>query len=174
MNVPTVTDRKRLILKSIAEMLIRKNEAYGSENIIMTGVPGIIVRMVDKTYRLNNLVTTDSRNYYESMADTMYDIVGYSIIGIALMNGRWGKSSSLLKAYLDQLVEEIPIHPSPPSASYGMTWVGGRSVDIINTLYRAEQQKHLSESMIGQGQIKSWLYDLINASLIGIELHPLV
>jgi len=71
---------------------------YGYENIARFGLDGILVRMHDKIARLENLVGKKGpRN--ESVADTLADLIGYSMIGWLDTMGLWSlplKGSDLL------------------------------------------------------------------------------
>ncbi len=78
----------------ITDILIRKQKDYGTKNIMMFGLSGIIVRMYDKIARLNNLIQKSGGNLFdaeqanavhgESIIDTLIDIIGYSTIGLMI------------------------------------------------------------------------------------------
>lgn len=63
-------------------LLCSKQNDYGCRNILAFGVTGVVVRSSDKAARLANLVggaALAPRN--ESLLDTLFDIVGYAVIG---------------------------------------------------------------------------------------------
>jgi hypothetical protein len=84
--------------ESLLPLLRSKMDDYGYENIARFGLDGILVRMHDKIARLENLVGKKGpRN--ESVADTLADLIGYSMIGWLDTMGLWTlplKGSDLL------------------------------------------------------------------------------
>jgi len=77
------------------EILIKKHEDYGPENISRApGGPinGLTVRLHDKVARLANLLKTGNEANYESMRDTFIDISNYGLIGIMVLDGSWENS----------------------------------------------------------------------------------
>lgn len=73
------------VFEEIKEMLLRKHHDYGTENLKRHGQYGILVRIDDKTARLKNLLTKEAE-VKESIEDTFFDIVGYAIQAIMLLN----------------------------------------------------------------------------------------
>lgn len=71
-----------LVLRTIAE----KQADYGPQNILWAGVQGIMLRMHDKTARIRNLQARGQASN-EPLADSWLDLVGYSIVGIMLIDG---------------------------------------------------------------------------------------
>ena len=71
------------IAQEIAIMLKKKNEDYGNASFEL-GIKGVYVHLFDKLKRLENMVWKDNKPNYESTLDTLYDIAGYSIIGILI------------------------------------------------------------------------------------------
>ena len=69
------------------ETLCRKQRDYGPNNIARFGSSGILLRLHDKVARLENLLDHDKDAQYESVQDTYLDIVGYSVIGLMLLDG---------------------------------------------------------------------------------------
>lgn len=68
------------------DLLIRKNNDYGDNNLVKHGLFGIVVRMDDKLSRLQNIV--EKKNMMvndETMNDTLMDIAGYAVNGIRLL-----------------------------------------------------------------------------------------
>jgi len=82
------------------EILIKKHEDYGPENISRApGGPinGLAVRLHDKVARLANLLKTGNEANYESMRDTFIDISNYGLIGIMVLDGSWDNSEDTEK-----------------------------------------------------------------------------
>lgn len=72
----------------------RKQADYGSDNINMTGLYGVAVRMLDKVSRLINLTKkeedVEDHHIDEALTDTMMDLSNYGIIGQMVHSGEWG------------------------------------------------------------------------------------
>jgi len=68
----------------IANLVCQKQTDYGTTNITMFGLEGIMIRLSDKINRLINLVQNDKHPENESLQDTLTDIAGYAIIGLML------------------------------------------------------------------------------------------
>lgn len=67
--------------------LCKKQRDYGPNNIARFGSSGILLRLHDKVARLENLLDNDRDAQNESVQDTYLDIVGYSVIGMMLLDG---------------------------------------------------------------------------------------
>lgn len=89
-------------LNRLYRVMLKKNADYGTGNIALTGLIGVIVRMSDKMSRLLNLqgfkfnITdtsyngeTDAQN--EAVDDTLLDMAGYALIGMLVKMGVWGQ-----------------------------------------------------------------------------------
>lgn len=82
-------------MAKILETIADKQADYGPQNILWAGVPGIVLRMHDKTARLRNLYArywkatspAEEKASVEPLADSWLDLVGYSIVGIMLLDG---------------------------------------------------------------------------------------
>ena len=83
------SEELKKICKEIEELLQRKNEMYGDENIVKIGKEGIIVRLTEKIERLKHLLVNKINPPEETIEDTWNDIIGYGIIGLMLQRGRW-------------------------------------------------------------------------------------
>lgn len=82
---------------------LSKNADYSPANIMATGELGLVTRLWDKTARLMNLYgfkftipvagtySTPKTPKHESIDDTLQDSAVYSIIGLLLRRGKWGK-----------------------------------------------------------------------------------
>jgi hypothetical protein len=82
------------------EILIKKHEDYGSENISRApggAINGLAVRLHDKVARLANLTETGRDANYESLRDTFIDISNYGLIGIMVLDGSWDNSKDTKK-----------------------------------------------------------------------------
>ena len=66
--------------------LCDKQRDYGPNNIARFGQSGLLLRLHDKVARLENLVSNGKDAKNESLHDTYLDIVGYSIIGLMLLD----------------------------------------------------------------------------------------
>ena len=78
------------ILSEVREVLIKKNEKYGMENIRVFGERGVLIRANDKTERLIQLVWKNvPEPSDETIDDTWKDLVGYGIIGMMVHRGKW-------------------------------------------------------------------------------------
>ena len=73
-------------------LLIEKNAAYGAQNIELTGMPGIAVRVLDKAMRLKSLILDDQGETpnTEGIEDTLRDLGNYALIGLLIQAGVWG------------------------------------------------------------------------------------
>lgn len=75
-----------IAIERIAELLIRKQSDYGTQNIARFGRTGLIIRLHDKVARLENL-RGSSGPWNESVEDTLLDIIGYSVVGMMWEDG---------------------------------------------------------------------------------------
>lgn len=67
----------------------KKHSDYGKNNISMSGQVGIVVRMMDKLARIQNLMDKKVNPENESMEDSWDDLMNYAAIGKLLGNGKW-------------------------------------------------------------------------------------
>lgn len=74
-----------IIINEVLELIAAKQNDYGPMNIWSFKHPGLVIRMNDKVARLENLAATKRKAENESVLDTFYDLVGYSIIGGMLL-----------------------------------------------------------------------------------------
>jgi hypothetical protein len=73
-----------LLWQTVSDTVISKQRDYGKENITRFGQLGLLVRVHDKLARLEHLTATGKTPSNESLADTVLDLVGYSILGAML------------------------------------------------------------------------------------------
>lgn len=84
----TGKDRKTIIEEAF-DLGRRKNRDYGSDNILLFGTAGIIVRVGDKLKRLNTLKTNNAEVVDEKIVDTLMDVFNYAVYGYMLSNDVW-------------------------------------------------------------------------------------
>jgi hypothetical protein len=81
----TEVDIKK-ITDEITHMLLKKNAEYGSASFDL-GLNGNMVHLWDKIRRYRTLIEKkDYSPFYETIEDTLKDIIGYSIIGLMILN----------------------------------------------------------------------------------------
>lgn len=73
--------------QDIVDLLVRKQRDYGHANILRFGKDGVLVRLWDKVARYNNLTARGYNANFESIDDTLRDIIGYVVILKMLENG---------------------------------------------------------------------------------------
>jgi hypothetical protein len=76
----------KLITDEITEILLKKNADYGGASFDL-GLNGNMVHLWDKVKRYKTLVENPQKlPNYESINDTLFDIIGYAIIGLHIIN----------------------------------------------------------------------------------------
>lgn len=84
------------ITEQITSILLKKNQDYGGASFDL-GLNGNMVHLWDKTKRYRSLIENNKSNF-ENLEDTLYDIIGYAIIGLHILKDdnlkdkRYGKS----------------------------------------------------------------------------------
>ena len=73
------------ITSEITEMLLKKNADYGGASFDL-GLNGNMVHLWDKIKRYKSLIENVDEPNFESLEDTLKDIIGYSIIGLHILN----------------------------------------------------------------------------------------
>jgi len=67
------------------QLLCSKQNDYGHGNILKFGMTGVMVRASDKSERLKNLtIGRDIAPRNESLLDTFFDVIGYTVIAVML------------------------------------------------------------------------------------------
>lgn len=84
-----VTEAALKRLGAYIPMFYGKQLDYGVGNINRFGKLGVLVRLNDKVERLNSLWRDGRVPTHEAIEDTLYDIIGYAIIGLLMQNGEW-------------------------------------------------------------------------------------
>ena len=77
-------------LNNVAELVISKQQDYGTGNILDAPVDpriGVLIRLSDKLHRAANLINNSTDPKHESLHDTFVDIVGYGAILLMLEDG---------------------------------------------------------------------------------------
>lgn len=86
------TDTEKLWLKVAHKAFLlfrRKNKDYGNVNTV-AGLPGIVIRLVDKVARIFNIMKHKELQVKdETVTDTLIDMVNYSIMGASMSVGEW-------------------------------------------------------------------------------------
>jgi len=75
------------ITKEITDLLLRKNEDYGGASFDL-GLNGNMVHIYDKANRYRVLIEKKNRGEepnFESVEDTLKDLIGYAIIGLLIL-----------------------------------------------------------------------------------------
>ncbi len=77
-SIKTITDEVTLIL-------LKKNQDYGGASFDL-GLNGNMVHLWDKVNRLKSLIGRNKKEpNFESVEDTLNDIIGYAIIGLHIL-----------------------------------------------------------------------------------------
>ncbi|MDD2635507.1 MAG: nucleotide modification associated domain-containing protein [Bacteroidales bacterium] len=73
------------ITDEITQMLLKKNADYGGASFDL-GLNGNMVHLWDKVSRYKTLIGCDKKDpNFESIEDTLKDIIGYAIIGLHIL-----------------------------------------------------------------------------------------
>jgi len=80
------------------KLALRKNADYSGskiDNLALTGINGIAVRLLDKVSRVYNLSSqgVESQVKTESMRDTLIDIINYATFAVMMADNEWYKGS---------------------------------------------------------------------------------
>lgn len=74
------------ITDDVTAILLKKNQDYGGASFDL-GLNGNMVHLWDKVNRFRSLLSKDSKNpNFESIEDTLKDIIGYAIIGLHILD----------------------------------------------------------------------------------------
>ena len=88
-SIPVMTEEKvRKISEEVIDVLLKKNAEYGGASFDL-GVNGNMVHLWDKVRRYRTLVENGVKEKvqlnFESVEDTLKDIIGYAIIGLIIL-----------------------------------------------------------------------------------------
>jgi hypothetical protein len=84
-----------MILDEAEELLLKKHQDYGPDNINKSPLgplAGLLVRLHDKQARAIHLINKGTDANYESLEDTFMDMLNYSAIAILVLRKQWPKS----------------------------------------------------------------------------------
>lgn len=73
------------IFNGMSELLVKKNQDYKGASFDL-GMNGNMVHLWDKVTRLRNMVENKESPNFEGIEDTLKDIIGYSVIGLHILN----------------------------------------------------------------------------------------
>ncbi|TKG89250.1 DUF1599 domain-containing protein [Puteibacter caeruleilacunae] len=72
--------------ENVTNILVKKNEDYGGASFDL-GLNGNMVHLWDKVSRFRSLVSKGGKDAnFESLEDTLKDIIGYAIIGLHILD----------------------------------------------------------------------------------------
>lgn len=77
------------ILDDIQSILEKKNQDYGDsfhDTFAEFGIISPVIRLNDKMKRLKTLIKNSSKPNYESIEDTLKDIIGYAVLSLKELN----------------------------------------------------------------------------------------
>lgn len=75
----------RKITDNVTSILLKKNQDYGGASFDL-GLNGNMVHLWDKVSRFRSLLSKENLNpNFESIEDTLNDIIGYAIIGLHIL-----------------------------------------------------------------------------------------
>lgn len=78
-------DSIKKITDEVTEILLKKNEDYGGASFDL-GLNGNMVHLWDKVSRYRSLIQKGQSDHnFESIDDTLRDIIGYAIIGLHII-----------------------------------------------------------------------------------------
>ena len=72
------------VFGGMAELLARKNRDYKGASFDL-GLNGNMVHLWDKVVRYRNMVESKNEPNFESIEDTLRDIIGYAVIGLHIL-----------------------------------------------------------------------------------------
>lgn len=74
------------ITDEVTEILLKKNQDYGGASFDL-GLNGNMVHLWDKVSRFRSLIERDKKEpNFESLEDTLKDIIGYAVIGLHILD----------------------------------------------------------------------------------------
>ena len=74
-------------LENVIQLILKKNEDYGSASFDL-GLNGNMVHIYDKANRYKTLIEKMNKGEspnFESVDDTLKDIIGYAVIGLLML-----------------------------------------------------------------------------------------
>jgi len=77
------------VVNRLSALFARKNRDYGPMNIALTGEAGLVVRLIDKFARIDNLLTLSLDPLNESLEDSVSDAINYLVILSLVRKDLW-------------------------------------------------------------------------------------
>lgn len=110
-QMKSLPEKMRAIVEECISLGQKKNNDYAGaaeiDNISLTGIDGISVRLLDKACRVRSLTKVIQQVVDERMEDTLRDMINYAAYGILLIRGQWGDSS------IEKLAGEVEPNDKP-------------------------------------------------------------
>lgn len=75
------------IFNGMTELLVRKNKDYKGASFDL-GINGNMVHLWDKVSRYRHMVESKGEPNFESIEDTLRDIIGYAVIGLHILKAQ--------------------------------------------------------------------------------------
>jgi len=77
------------VVNRLSTLFAKKNRDYGPMNIALTGEAGLVVRLIDKFARIDNLLTLSLDPLNESLEDSISDAINYLVILSLVRKNLW-------------------------------------------------------------------------------------
>ena len=86
-NIPVTREELGEITEGAIELLLCKNADYGG-SWCRQGINGVLVRLADKFFRIENLQGREALVVDEKIEDTLKDALAYSLLGLLYLRHR--------------------------------------------------------------------------------------
>ena len=107
-NEELINDMKQFlnIMKEASALRYEKLKCYGSASYKIFGVPGILMRVIDKTNRMinyyeakmhNKEITQSFNKSHESIRDNLIDAINYLTMGVMILDNEFKQLQKNLK-----------------------------------------------------------------------------
>ncbi len=88
-NVP-LSEEAAVIAKEASALMLRKSQDYNQgmldqETYYLFGIKSIATMIWQKASRMVNIITSDKKENFESLEDTLIDLANYAFIGAAYL-----------------------------------------------------------------------------------------
>lgn len=124
--------RAREIIGKNLDLMEKKNKDYSGssgDNITETGMLGMATRIIDKASRFKNLVNKEDVNF-ESVEDTLDDLMNYAIIARMLKEGTWQSKPKLV--YLAGPIDDVDEDGANHWRRYVSNMLGRHGINTFN------------------------------------------
>lgn len=139
-NQDEFADRVRTLLTDHAEFLIKKNTDYGNASMEL-GLPGNFVHIWDKVSRLRSLIEKEAKGElpnFESIRDTLMDLIGYAAIGVLIHDEAASRSSN----------SALPTAElQPPIATQKLRFATQSCLSLLSSNEGMEAAKHFKKDL---------------------------